>query len=52
MISMKEYKVLDVLNEAEAERTMNEMAYKGWRVLCVTYNSTFQYLIITFERIV
>ena len=52
MISMKEYKVLDALNEAEAERTMNKMASEGWRVICVTYNNTFQYLIITFERIV
>ena len=50
MISVKEYKVLEVLNVVEAESTMNEMAYKGWRVLCVTYDNTYQCLVITFEK--
>lgn len=47
---MKEYKMVKC-TEHNAERTMNELAEQGWRVVSVTYWSYWWvHLLITFER--
>lgn len=47
---MKEYRVIKC-SQPEAERTMNDMAAQGWRVVSVTYWSYWWvHLLITFER--
>ena len=47
---MKEYKMIKC-SQREAEDIMNEMADRGWRVVCVTYWAYWWiHLLITFER--
>lgn len=48
---MKQYKVIEAKNSAEAEQIMNEMAKDGWRVISNTFWQNFKaILIITFEK--
>lgn len=47
---MKEYKVLDV-KKSDTEKTMNDMAEKGWELVNVTLWYNFKVsLIITFSK--
>ncbi len=47
---MKKYKIVET-SKKKAEKTMNDMARQGWRVVSMTYWSYWTTtLLITFER--
>ena len=47
---MKEYKVVET-SKKQAEKTMNDMAAKGWEVVSMTYWNAWKIsLLITFSR--